>query len=590
MSNPAIEQNRSSVSNAWWKRWQWLLTQLLIAGVGLICYANTFSAPFYFDDFSCIVENPVIHDLGNLSKLGNYWQLGIVEDIRNNIVTRFVTYLTFAANYRLHGLEVAGYHLVNTLIHIANALLVYQLVRLLQRAKPVRAAGIDCLALVAALLFVAHPVQTTAVTYIAQRFALLATFFYLGALITYARAASAADRRSRRTFYTVAFITTLLAMFTKEIAFTLPVMIALYDLAFLDGERILRLKRLTPILATLILVPATVMTLAALSGNTGGSVGKALDLATLSGQTVSRWEYFITQWRVIVTYLRLLLLPVSLNFDYDYPIYTTIFHREVFLSGLLVGALSLSGISLLLFNRYRKYYDPALRLVGFGLLWFFLTLSITSSIIRLDDIIFEYRLYLPSVGFITAAVALGDWGLRRLDTSMHLAWGRWVTLLLCVALVGGMGVATILRNHIWSDPLRFWHDTAEKSPNKSRPLTNLANEYAMQGRFQEALPLFVKAKALDPQAWIPPYQIGQIYLVFNQPAAAIDELTQAVRINAENHPTWLALGYAYMQLGMLQDAANAYQQVLTLNPADSTARQELEQLKRQGVYPTSSLD
>lgn len=563
---------------------------VLILLVGTIVYSNSLSVPFYFDDVACIAENPFIHNFNALFHLENYREFGLPEDIRNNMVTRFVAYASFALNYRLHGLALPGYHIFNIALHLLNAVLVYQFFRLtLERSAAV--TGQDrkgaLFALVTALIFVAHPVQTNAVTYVVQRFSLLATLFYLFALIAYIKAAVGATHRYRRTYYLASLVATTLAMYTKEISFTLPVMIALYDLAFLDGDRRIRLRRLAPVLATLVLIPATVMTLSALSTNTGGNVGNALDLANISGQSISRWDYFITQWRVIVTYLHLLLWPVGLNFDYDYPVFTSLFHWEVLLSGLLVGILSLTGIFLLFCQRCNKACHPALRLVGFGLVWFFLTLVMESSIIRLDDLIFEYRLYLPAVGFIAAVVALGDWGRERLNRFLPPVWARFATTIICVALVGSLGVATILRNNVWNDPFLLWQDTATKSPQKSRPLGNLANEYCVQGRFSEALPLFEKAKTLDPNDWIPPYQLGQIYLVFNQPAKAIDELTQAVRINAAQYPIWLALGYAYLHQGLLQEAANAYKQVLILKTGDQVALQNLEQLRRQGIYPAN---
>lgn len=576
----------------WYDHHRRLTHAALIVLAGMIVYSGSLHAPFYFDDQTCIVENPFIRNFRALFHLEDYREFGLPEDIRNNMVTRFVAYATFAFNYHLHGLALPGYHLFNIAIHLLNAVLVYQLfVLTVERSTSTSAHGRggEWFALVAALVFVVHPVQTNAVTYIVQRFSLLATFFYLIALIAYSKGASGITNRDRRIFYTASLVATILAMYTKEIAFTLPVMIALYDLAFLDGERSIRLKRLSPILATLILIPVTVMTLSLFSANTGGSLSNALDLANLSGNSLSRWDYFITQWRVIVTYLRLLLLPIGLNFDYDYPVYTSIFHWEVLLSGLLVGSLSLLGYYLLFLKRFKKNCDPGLRLVGFGLVWFFLTLVMEASIIRLDDIIFEYRLYLPAVGFIGAVVALGDWGIRRCDTFLNQVWGRSLAIIISVVLVGSLGIATILRNNILSNSFLLWQDTATKSPNKSRPLANVANEYCAQGRFTEALPLLEKAKTLNPGNWIPPYQLGQIYLVLNQPAKAIAELTLAVKINATQFPIWLALGYAYTQQGMLQEAADAYQQVLTLKPGDQEAQQELNRLREYGVLPAGFL-
>ena len=146
---------------------------VLIALLGLVAYSNTFDVPFQWDEKEFIVNNPVVKDLSHFRNP--------FKTDSPHLKNRYIGYLTFALNYRLHGLDVKGYHVVNIAIHFLNALLVYFLVLLTFRtpflnppsppfAKGGRLNG-NLIALFSALLFVSHPVQTEAVTYIFQRLA-----------------------------------------------------------------------------------------------------------------------------------------------------------------------------------------------------------------------------------------------------------------------------------------------------------------------------------------------------------------------------------------------------------------------------------
>ena len=110
-------------------------------------------------------------------------------------------------------------------------------------------------------------------------------------------------------------------------------------------------------------------------------------------------DYFLTEFSVIVVYLRLLVLPIDQNLDYDYPVYHSLLEPKVFVSFLFLSAI-ISLAFYLLFVSERSTRRNLFKLTGFGLLWFFLTLSIESSIIPIEDVILEHRLYLPSIGFL----------------------------------------------------------------------------------------------------------------------------------------------------------------------------------------------
>src|SRR5512143_4031016 len=174
---------------------------LLIVLVGIAAYANTLTAPFQFDDDAYIVNNPIIRSFqyflapGDVAELTERTPTAVPPALRYAFMTRFAGYLAFAVNYRLNGLNVTGYHVVNLSIHLLSAILVYLIVMTTLQTVPFKgwSAGREAfpdefIAGVVALLFVSHPIQTQAVTYLSQRFASLAACFSLLALYLYARA------------------------------------------------------------------------------------------------------------------------------------------------------------------------------------------------------------------------------------------------------------------------------------------------------------------------------------------------------------------------------------------------------------------
>ncbi len=276
-----------------------------VVALGLFSYSNALGGAFVFDDVRQIRDNPIIRDLGSFLP-GRY----------AGLPNRYVAYLTFALNYRLGGLATAGYHLVNVVIHVANALLVYALVRLTFRTPRLKASALArssrAIAAVAAALFVAHPLQTQAVSYVAQRLTSLATTFYVGTVVLYA-ALRLGDGALRSRWRAVAggvavVATALLAMKTKEIAFTLPLAVVLYEVSFLEGAVRSRLLRLAPVLATLPVIP-----LATLGARAAGDPGVLARVAasTRVDTSLPRLEYLTTQLVVVVRYLGLLVLRCS---------------------------------------------------------------------------------------------------------------------------------------------------------------------------------------------------------------------------------------------------------------------------------------
>jgi tetratricopeptide (TPR) repeat protein len=279
-------------------------------------------------------------------------------------------------------------------------------------------------------------------------------------------------------------------MRTKEIAFTIPLLVVLYEVFFFHGGKgwKKKLPYLLPLLLTLLVIPLDMVNARVPFGELLSDVSEATRVQT----DVSRWEYLITQFRVIATYIRLLFLPVNQNLDYDYPIYRSILEPSVTLSFLFL--LGLFTTAIVLFRKARKGSDPACLLIAFGILWFFISLSVESSVIPIVDLIYEHRVYLPSTG---AFLAVGS---AFTMVSRVLFHGHYQKILAFVAIVSIaiLSTATYRRNLDWRDPVTFWADVASKSPGKVRPYNNLGASLADANRGEEAIEVFLKAIRVKP--------------------------------------------------------------------------------------------
>ncbi|MEK7817763.1 MAG: tetratricopeptide repeat protein, partial [Actinomycetota bacterium] len=456
----------------------------LIVLVGVFAYWNSFKVPFVFDD------DPIIAGNINLREFGT--------TITGTYHSRVVGFLTFALNYKINGLDVTGYHAFNLAIHLTSALLVFWLVTLtlktpfLKQSRLSRPASVPLtVALFCALIFVAHPVQTQAVTYIVQRFASLATMFYLLAVVMYAKwRLSAEDPKAaglfggritvdlpvkRGFFFAASLAATLLAMGTKENAVTLPAVLALWEFSFFGGAVKKRLAGLLPFALTLPVIP-----LVQVIGGMSLTSAPGVPGVTSPPPAI---DYLLTQLRVIVTYIRLLFFPSGQNLDYDYPVYRSFLDPNVFMS--FVFLLLVAGLGVFLWRHAKREagYAP-LRLIAFGIFWFFITLSVESSFITIADVIFEHRLYLPSAGLIIAVVVAAAMATESLQE--RVAWIARAAVPLAAAAVVALSLATFSRNQAWADPITLWQDTVAKSPGKARAHYNLGFYLQHSGQIERA--------------------------------------------------------------------------------------------------------
>ena len=383
------------------------LSVILIATVAIIIYSNSFYASFHFDDHPAIVENYTIHRF-DLKEIFSTSSRPILD-------------LTFALNYYFGKLDVFGYHLVNIMLHIANGIMLYFILLWTintphpnpppqggRAGEGVFSAVNFRVPLYASLIFIAHPIQTQAVTYIVSRSSVLATTFYLISVLLFIRAFKQIAKReeqktnderlyapgsmpyalSSKLYYFGAFLSSCLGMGTKQETATLPLMLLIYDFYFISKGDWKVLKghyKIHLIMFSTVLI-AVYLSFSGLKMFVSFDYAKGVPMP--QEVPITSFQYFLTQLHVIPYYIRLLFVPANLNLDYDWPITRNI-DLPTILFFVLLTCIIVAAIML-----YRRA-----QLISFGIIWFFVTLSVTSSFIVIYDVIFEHRLYLPSIGF-----------------------------------------------------------------------------------------------------------------------------------------------------------------------------------------------
>ncbi len=495
-----------------------LIALAVISLLVLLVYSRTFSGEFQFDDARELQESYAIRQFPNLKAIWDF------------APTRFLTYFSFGLNYYFNELDVMGYHLVNTGLHILASLFSFLLARLILTRYGSRSP--DLPALTAALFFAVHPLQTGAVSYIIQRAAVMAALFYLAALFFY----GAWRAQGGRLRFASALACTAAAMFTKQNAFTLPFAIILLEFFFFS-ENLENFKKravsLMPFLAALLIVP--VIHLSVYSGET----------LVRDSQMISRSVYLLTQLNVLRTYLRLTFFPAGQNVDYDYPLSSSLADPATFASLLLLAGLFAAAVVL-----FRKN-----KIFSFSVFWFFLTLSVESGLVPIRDVIFEHRMYLPLFG---PALAAACFCYRRSEKT---------GLIISAVLVLALAVAAFQRNEVWRDGVRLWQDAVAKSPRKARPLHNLSYLYSARGDYRKSIELGEKAVALNPESSGPYFTLGVAYGRMGNVDKELEYYQKAFERGAWNPAKhYNNMGAAYGRKGELEKAVENFKKAMEADP------------------------
>ncbi len=528
-------------------RWYILMAAMLIIVGGVIVYSNSFSGPFILDDPPSITNNPHIRSLWPI------WD-AMKAPAEQTTAGRPILSLSLAITYACSGLEVWGYHAFNLAIHILAALTLFGIVRrtlLTDRMRTTFGRHSLPLALICAMFWLVHPLQTQAVTYVIQRAESMMGLFYL--LTLYCAIRSFASKRLAL-WAAASIIACCLAMGTKAVAITAPLVIVIYGLVFTGDSLLGHLKRrwwlYVGLAATWTIQIAIIM-----SVPRGKSAGFGI-----SGIFTSS-TYAQTQCSVIWQYIRLSFWPSPLVLDYHWE--RAFAFKDYALPG--AGVLALLAATLVAFR-----YRPAL---GFCGAWFFLILGPTSSFLPLNDPIFEHRMYLPLAAVVAIVVLAGYWLAARKAPRGGLVVGAVVA----AAIATSFGFAAHERNNDYSTAESIWRDTATKRPGNPRGHSALAAELLLQERYDEALASANTAIELVPSYKYPYTHRATIYI--NRPSAkgeaksadyalALADLDKALELDRQNMLAYELQGKVHERRDQSLDAIRSYSTMVDYgNPA-----------------------
>jgi len=520
-------------------RWATPACLVLIALAACAAYHNSFSGPFVFDDIPAVVDNPTIRHLWPITRVMRPPLLSA------GAVGRPLVNLSLAVNYALGGTSVTGYHVTNLLFHVAVALMLFSLALRTLRLPSLKGrfeGKARPMALSITLLWAVHPLLTESVTSVIQRNELIVGFFYLLTLYAVVRSCDSA----RKSFwYGWAIAACLLGMASKEVMATAPLMVWLYDRAFLSGSFKQALRQRGRLYLGLAATWLPLGLLIVSHNDRNQTVG--------FGHGVTWWAYALTQCWAIVRYLRLALWPQGLVFDYGAQVIKDLASvwPQATLLLVLLGATAYATI------RWPK--------LGFAGCWFFGILAPSSSIVPLTtQTIAEHRMYLPLIPVVAfAAIGL----LAKAGKNAGLA---------IVALVAALlGWGTVQRNEVYRSALNLWGDTVRKRPGNARALNDFGNALDSAGRRSEALASYDRALQLKPDYAMAYYNKAESLLKMGQTAAAIELFDRSLRISPDYFKALRGKGDALVKAGQGDLAIPLYQEALRLQPDDADAARSL---------------
>lgn len=492
--------------------------------IGAALYGRVVFFDFtYLDDNALIIDNhSYISDVSNIGKI---FSSDVFLSTNRNFY-RPILNLSFMIDTVVLGSSPGVYHLVNVLLHILAASLVFILFLKFGRKRQ--------LAFFLAVLFLVHPLATQAVAWIPGRNDLLLGVFGLASWLLFL----SFSERPRLLFYLGHLVCFWLAILTKETAVFLPLLTIFYFL-FIRPDRLSRQDRWLLVVGSGIVIFFWLLMRSFALGSSGGEIGGAL-LTTISSLPA------------LLIYLGKLLFPFNLKV---LPILAD--------SSLLYGALSLVVITpALWFSRFKRW-----EYIIFGLLWY--GLFLLPSFVRLIGLpdFLEHRSYLPLVGFLLVFAEI-DW------VSGRVKWEK-IRLTLAVALLILFGLISFFHAGVFRGRLEFWEAAVSGSPHSPLALRNLGVMYYLEGRSDEALEHYLVAVSLSPNEPMVNNNIGVIYLDQKKYSEAETAFRRELEVNPGYDKALFNLGESYYFRNQREAATRYWRAALAANPLNQEARGRL---------------
>lgn len=565
-------------------RWWHACLVVLLLGLSAGLYSWTADFPMVFDDHTYMMDNPLFPDADSFKYFQNFEEfanrpekLGSDPDFAVNFILRPVAYASFYLNYVFDGFNPRWFRVGNIVIHALNGILIYALIHLLLRRSSAAESGmlqrqsVFFIPATTALLFVAHPLATESVTYIIQRFTSMVVLFSLLALWLQFLSLSARTRAARWTLGTGAVVAMVLAMQTKESSVVVPFLAVLMDWLVLGSRLRTALWRGLPLLLCAPIIPLLVLLTATAQNGGHFDLGTSFNLVNSRDMPFNHWHYIVTQLTVVAHYLKLMFWPSGMNLDPEWPKYETLWRGPVLIAfGVLTGLLASAWW---LFRRHRQDVRFSL---GFAFtVWFFISVSISSGVVPLPDLMAEHRSYMPSIGIFALVACLMDW-VRTAEFRQRL--GRILVPTAAVVFVVALSWATCARNEVWRTNESLWKDTVAKSPGKFRTWGNLGTAYSLTGNEEKAVVCYRKALEIEPRFQNGLLNLSNSLLRLNRPKESLKTTMKLLKLDetaGAKVPVAFTMGLGLAGVGRYDEAVSIFRNIIQTVPDDPSAHTAL---------------
>jgi len=550
---------------------------ILLTVLVAIIYSNTIFQEWHFDDYPNIVNNKGIHlkEITLDSILNTFLKSG---GYGHNNFSRPISRVTFALNYYYTGLNTLSFHLTNIFIHIVTAFFVYlvfqKTLQILKSREGIQFNAIiyQDIALLGAVLWAIHPLQTQAVTYIVQRMASMAAMFYLMAMFFYIQGRLKHGELKKILYFIACVACWISAFFSKENAVLLPLSIIAYEVIFFGFTK----EKVFYMLGLFVLFAMAVAFI--LLFTRGDSARSFYDVySIIEDKIIKPYEHrpftmlerLLTEPRILVWYLFLIICPVSdfLSLESDIVVSSGLFHPiSTFTSILFILLLIL--FSIVIYNKSK--------ILSYAILFFLINHILESSFLGLE-LYFEHRNYLSSM-FIYLVISYGLVKLHLYYHRYNRVFMHYLVSFFIVSILVSQGNATYLRNDIWDTEETIHLDNLIKAPNNIRPRVTLSSYYIRQGKIDKALDILKEAEAIVHSGsvrvqknWIGMlyHNIGSNYYERAEFEIAKTNLLKSLEYDQYSWETHALLGIIFFMKGEIDLSVKAYINAVTLNFTDA---------------------
>ena len=532
-----------------------LIFCLLLALTTIALYNSVTRAPFLnLDDQVYVTDNPQV-------RAGLTWNT-VVWTFRTPEALDWhpMTWLSYALDSQMFGLNPAGYHTTNVLLHAANAVLLFLLLE--------SATGLAWRSLAVAALFALHPINVESVAWIAERKTVLSMLFFLLALAAYGWY----TRRPGIGRYLAVTVAYALGLMSKAQVITFPFALLLLDYWPLGrlaphpvrphevgGEPAVAAAGLSfwKLIGEKVPWFALSAVSAVITLKTGGAAFNYMVLTDATRAKLSLWLRLGNAALSYVKYLEKAFWTVNLAIVYPHLGRGISIPRAV-LSAFAIGAVSILA---LIFRRRRPF------LVGW--FWFLGTLVPMIGLVNIGvHAMADRYAYIPLLGIFVIV----SWGAADLIKRWHVPTA--VAAAGTVAILLALGFALHRQVGYWSDNVTLWAHTLEITEANFTAEDNLAGALITQGRVEEALPHLLRARALRPDDPLSALNVATYLQMHGKYQAAVDGYATVVQLTKAAPLLAIARansGYAHYSLKQYGDAQQDFEAALKEQPANSSA-------------------